>query len=201
MFIWSKRRGVMPKRSEKKKMLAGEMYSFLDPDLEAERQKAKELMLRYNRVESEDQRQALLPQMLGGVGKNSLIWPPFYFTYGKNIYLGDHVFLNYMCTILDNNEVRFGNHVMVGPAVQFLTAAHSLDAEERNRGLEVAKPITIGDNVWIGGGAILLPGVTIGRNAVVGAGAVVTKNVLTNTIAAGNPARVIRELSHSSSGH
>jgi maltose O-acetyltransferase len=184
----------MPTRTEKEKMLAGEMYNCLDPALEVERQKAKELMLRYNLAESEDERQAILPQMLGGVGKNSLIWPPFYCSYGKNTYLGDNVFLNYMCTILDNNEVRFGNHVMVGPAVQFLTAAHSLNVEERNRGLEVAKAITIEDNVWIGGGALLLPGVTVGRNAVVGAGAVVTKDVPADTIVGGNPARVIREV-------
>jgi maltose O-acetyltransferase len=123
-----------------------------------------------------------------------IIEPPFYCTYGQNIHMGDHVFLNQLCYIIDNNEVRFGNHVMVGPGVHIYTAAHLLRAEPRNQGLEVAKPIVIEDNVWLGGGAILLPGVTIGRNAVVGAGAVVTRDVPTNTVVAGNPARVIREI-------
>jgi maltose O-acetyltransferase len=99
-----------------------------------------------------------------------------------------------MCVILDCNEVRIGNHVMIGPNVQLYTAAHDLRAEPRNRGIEVAKPITIEDNVWIGGGAIVLPGVRIGRNAVVGAGAVVSRDVPANTVVAGNPARVIREI-------
>ena len=132
--------------------------------------------------------------MLGAIGQNSIIWPPFYCSYGKNTYLGDHVFLNYMCTILDNNEVRIGNHVMIGPAVQIYTAAHDLQPESRIQGWEVAKPIVIEDNVWIGGGAILLPGVTIGRNAVVGAGTVVPRSVPANTVVVGNPARVIREI-------
>lgn len=111
-----------------------------------------------------------------------------------NIYLGDEVYLNVLCTILDCNEVRIGNHVMIGPSVQIYTAAHHLNAEERNQGWEVAKPITIEDNVWIGGAAILLPGVRIGKNAVVGAGAVVTRDVPPNTVVAGIPARTIREI-------
>jgi maltose O-acetyltransferase len=184
----------MPLRTEKEKMLAGESYNCLDPDLEAERQKAKELLRRYNQTEAEPERRTILQQMLGAVGQNSIIWPPFYCSYGKNTYLGDHVFLNYMCTILDNNEVRIGNHVMIGPAVQIYTAAHDLQAEARIQGWEVAKPIVIEENVWIGGGAILLPGVMIGRNSVVGAGAVVSRNVAANTVVAGNPARVIREI-------
>ena len=184
----------MPPRTEREKMLAGETYNCLDPELEAERQKAKELLRLYNLSEDTPERQTILQEMLGAIGQNSIIWPPFYCSYGKNTYLGDHVFMNYMCTILDNNEVRIGNHVMIGPNVQIYCAAHLLQAEARNQGLEVAKPITIEDNVWIGGGAILLPGVRIGRNAVVGAGAVVTRSVSANTIVAGNPARVIREI-------
>jgi len=184
----------MSTRTEKEKMLAGERYNFIDPELEAERQNAKRLMQIYNRTEDTPERDAILRQMLGAVGQNVIVWPPFYFTYGKNTHLGDYVFFNYMCVILDNNEVRIGNHVMIGPAVQIYTAAHDLQAETRNQGWEVAKPITIEDNVWIGGGAILLPGVKIGRNAVVGAGAVVSRNVPANTIVAGNPARVIREI-------
>ena len=180
--------------TEKEKMLAGESYNCLDPDLEAERHKAKELIRRYNQTETEPERLTILQQMLGGIGQNPIIWSPFYCSYGKNTYLGDHVFLSYMCTILDNNEVRIGNHVMIGPAVQIYTAAHDLQVKARNQGWEIAKPIVIEENVWIGGGAILLPGVKIGRNAVVGAGAVVTRSVPANTVVAGNPARVIREI-------
>jgi maltose O-acetyltransferase len=184
----------MPVMTQKEKMLAGERYNLLDPELEVERQKAKELLRRYNQTEAEPEQYNILRQMLGAIGQNSIIWPPFYCSYGKNTYLGDHVFINYMCTILDNNVVRIGTHVMIGPAVQIYTAAHDLKAETRIQGWEVAKPIEIEDNVWIGGGAILLPGVRIGRNSVVGAGAVVTRSVPANTVVAGNPARVIRNI-------
>jgi len=175
-------------------MLAGEVYNCLDPGLDAERQKVKELLRLYNLTEAAPEQQSVLQRLLGQVGQDSIIWPPFYCVYGRNISLGDHVFLNVLCTILDCNEVRIGHHVMIGPNVQIYTAAHLLEAEPRNQGLEVAKPILIEDNVWIGGGAILLPGVRIGRNAVVGAGAVVTCDVSANTVVAGNPARVIREI-------
>lgn len=174
------------------KMLAGEVYNMLDPALEVERQKAKKLMRRYNLSEEEAERQAILQQLLGRIGQESIIEPPFYCVYGQNIYFGDHVYLNVMCTILDCNEVRIGSHVMIGPNVQIYTPAHLLQAEPRNQGLEVAKAIVIDDNVWIGGSAILLPGVRVGLNAVVGAGAVVTRDVPANTVVAGNPARMIR---------
>jgi maltose O-acetyltransferase len=181
-------------RTEKEKMLAGETYNCLDPDLETERQRAKELLRRYNLIEAVSERQIILQQLLGGIGQNSIIEPPFYCSYGQNIHIGAHVYLNVSCTILDCNEVRIGHHVMMGPAVQIYTAAHLLQAEARIQGLEVATPIVIEDNVWIGGGAILLPGVRIGRNAVVGAGAVVSRNVPANAVVVGNPARVIREI-------
>ena len=184
----------MSLKTEKEKMLAGETYNCLDPDLEAERQKTKELVRLYNLTEAAPERQTILQQLLGQIGQNSIIEPPFYCTYGQNIHIGDHVFLNFLCTILDCNEVHIGHHVMIGPAVQIYTAAHLLQAEPRNQGWEVAKPIVIEENVWIGGSAILLPGVRIGRNAVVGAGAVVTRSVPENTVVAGNPARVIREI-------
>lgn len=184
----------MPAMTEKEKMLAGERYNLLDPDLEVERQKAKALLHRFNQAEAESEQQTILQQMLGGIGQNSIIWPPFHCSYGKNTYLGDHVFINYMCTILDNNVVRIGTHVMIGPGVQIYTAAHPLQAEPRNQGWEVAKSIEIEDNAWIGGGAILLPGVRIGKNSVVGAGAVVTRSVPADTVVAGNPARVIRNI-------
>jgi len=184
----------MPIRTEKEKKLAGEVYNCLDPDLVAERQKAKELIRLYNMTEAMPERQTILQQLLGQIGENSIIEPPFYCSYGQNIHIGDHVFLNVLCTILDCNEVYIGHHVMIGPAVQIYTAAHLLQAETRNQGLEVAKPIVIEDNAWLGGGAILLPGVRIGRNAVVGAGAVVSRKVPPNTVVVGNPARVIREI-------
>jgi len=175
-------------------MLAGETYNCLDPDLEAERQKTKALLRLYNLSEAAPERQSILQQLLGQIGQNSIIEPPFYCVYGRNIHIGDHVYLNVSCTILDCNAVHIGHHVMIGPAVQIYTAAHLLQAEARNQGWEVAKPIVIEDNVWLGGGAIVLPGVRIGRNAVVGAGAVVTRDVAANTVVAGNPARVIREI-------
>jgi maltose O-acetyltransferase len=159
-------------RTEKEKMLAGETYYGLDPDLEAERQETKALLRLYNLTEAVPERQTILQQMLGQIGQNSIIEPPFYCVYGQNIHIGDYVFLNFSCTILDCNEVHIGHHVMIGPAVQIYTAAHLLQAEPRIQGWEVAKPIVIEDNVWLGGGAILLPGVRIGRNAVVSFGAV-----------------------------
>lgn len=180
--------------TDKEKMLAGEPYNCLDPGLEAERQQVKGVLRRYNLAEAASERQTILQQMLGGIGQDSLIEPPFYCVYGQHIHLGAHVYLNVQCTILDCNEVHIGHHVMIGPNVQIYTAAHDLRAEARIQGWEVAKPVVIEDNVWIGGGAILLPGVTIGRNAVVGAGAVVTRSVPANTVVAGNPARVLRAI-------
>jgi maltose O-acetyltransferase len=184
----------MALRTEKEKMLAGQRYNLFDPDLEAERQKAKQLLRLYNLTEPGPERQTILQQLLGQIGQNSIVEPPFYCSYGQNIHIGDHVYLNFMCTILDNNEVHIGHHVMIGPVVQIYTVAHHLQAEARIQGWEVAEPIVIEDNVWLGGGAILLPGVTIGRNAVVGAGAVVSRSVPANTVVAGNPATVIREI-------
>ncbi|MGD9002685.1 MAG: sugar O-acetyltransferase [Anaerolineae bacterium] len=184
----------MPLRTEKEKMLAGESYNCLDPDLRAERHRARELLRRYNLTEPVPERETILQQLLGHIGRDSIIEPPFYCTYGQNIYIGDHVYLNVLCTIVDNNEVHIGHQVAIGPGVQIYTAAHDLQAEARIQGWEVAKPIVIEDNVWLGGGAILLPGVRIGRNAVVGAGAVVPRSVPANVVVAGNPARVIREI-------
>ncbi len=184
----------MPLRTQKERMLAGETYNCLDPDLEAERQKVKASLRLHNLTEAVSERQTILKRLLGQIGQNSIIEPPFYCSYGQNIYIGDHVFLNVLCTILDAGEVHIGHHVMIGPAVQIYTAAHLLQAEARIQGWEVAKPILIEDHVWLGGGAILLPGVKIGRSAVVGAGAVVSRSVPPNTVVVGNPARVIREI-------
>lgn len=188
----------MPIRTEKQKMLAGETYNCMDPDLEVERQKVKKMLRDYNQMEATPERRTALQRLLGHIGQNSFIEPPFYCVYGYNIYLGDHVFLNVLCNILDCNEVEIGDHVMIGPSVQIYTAAHAIQAEPRNRGMEVAKAVVIEDNVWIGGAAILLPGVRIGKNAVVGAGAVVSRDVPANTVVVGNPARVIREIEQGS---
>ncbi len=142
----------------------------------------------------EDDRRSLLEDMLGVIGENVIIWPPFNCIYGENIYLGINVFFNLNCMIIDNNRVEFGDHALVGPGVQIYTAAHPLDAASRNQGWEVTKPVTIRKSVWIGGSAILLPGVKIGYQAVIGAGAVVTKDVPPSVVVAGNPARIIREI-------
>ena len=185
---------MMQIKTEREKMLAGERYNCLDPDLDIERRGIKKQIRQFNLVESQAERQAILQNLLGKMGQNSMIEPPFHCVYGKNIYLGDYVYLNFGCTILDCNAVRIGNHVMIGPNVQIYTPAHEIQAEPRNQGWEVAKSIVIEENVWIGGAAVLLPGVRIGRNSIVGAGAVVTKNVPANTIVAGNPAKIIREI-------
>lgn len=184
----------MSARTQKEKMLAGERYTFFDPELMAARRKVKELLRLYNQTHTDPERQAILRKIVGHLGQDSMIESPFNCTYGQNIYLGDHVYLNFNCVILDNNSVHIGNHVMVGPAVQIYTAAHPIQAEPRNQGWEVAKAITIEDNVWIGGGAILLPGIHIGRNVVIGAGAVISRDVPAFSVVAGNPARVIREI-------
>ncbi len=186
----------MPIFSEKQKMLAGQLYNCLDPQLKIERHQAKELLRLYNQSETTSDRHEILQQLLGGFGQDSIIEPPFYCSYGSNIYMGQYVYLNVQCTILDCNQVRIGSHVMIGPAVQIYTAAHHIQAELRIQGLEVASPIVIEDNVWIGGAAVLLPGVCVGRNAVVGAGAVVTHDVPPNTVVAGNPARVLRAIEY-----
>lgn len=180
--------------SEKERMLAGLPYTFADPELEEERRQAKELLGALNAAASPRERRRVLERLLGGLGRGSTIESPFHCTYGRNTYLGDFVYLNFACVIIDNNEVRIGDHTMIGPAVQIYTAAHPLEAEPRAQGWEVARPVLVEDHVWIGGGAILLPGVRIGRAAVVGAGAVVTRDVPANTVVAGNPARVIREI-------
>jgi maltose O-acetyltransferase len=184
----------MHSRTEREKMLAGEIYNCLDADLKAERQNVRHLLSLYNLTEGLHERQSILGRLLRHVGHNSIVESPFHCVYGQNIRIGHHVYLNVQCTILDCAEVLIGDYVMMGPAVQIYTAAHLLQAEGRNQGLEVAKPILIEDNVWIGGGAILLPGVTIGQNAVIGAGAVVPKSVPANMVVVGNPAKVVREI-------
>ncbi|HEU0298408.1 MAG TPA: sugar O-acetyltransferase [Longimicrobium sp.] len=182
--------------TEKEKMLAGELYDAADPQLVAERRRARDLLCALNasRDGEREARAALLRELLGAAGEGVWIEPPFFCDYGTNIRLGDRVFFNFNCVVLDVAQVTIGSDVMFGPAVQIYTATHPLDHRERRGGLEAAKPITIGDDVWVGGGAIILPGVTIGGRSVIGAGSVVTKDVPPDVFAAGNPCRVIRAL-------
>jgi len=177
-------------KSEKQKMLAGELYRP-DEELGAEQAAAKVWIVRYNAslAAPVSERHALLCERLGHVGRDAVIRPPFFCDYGYNIRLGDGVFLNFNCVILDVVEVTIGDRTQIGPAVQIYTADHPRDAETRRAGLEFGRPIRIGSDVWIGGGAILLPGVTIGDGAVIGAGSVVTRDVPTGVTVAGNPAR------------
>lgn len=182
-------------KTEKEKMLAGEFYDPLDPQLLAARQRARDLCKRLNDSREDDPagRADILRDLLG---MESDVWmqPPFFCDYGSNISLGKNVFFNFNCVVLDVARVSIGDHVLFGPCVQIYTAAHPMDASERRRGLELGKPVTIGSDVWIGGGAIICPGVTIGARAVVGAGSVVTRDIPPDVIAAGNPCRVIRSL-------
>ncbi|MBZ3928380.1 maltose acetyltransferase domain-containing protein [Xanthomonas citri] len=179
-------------QTEKQKMLAGELYNATDAQLQADQAAAAAWMVRYNATgaQSSAQRHALLVEQLAEVGANAVIRPPFHCDYGYNIHLGAGAFLNFNCVILDICQVYIGDGTQVGPAVQFYAADHPRDAAGRASGLEFGRPIRVGRNVWIGGGAIILPGVSIGDDAVIGAGAVVTRDVPAGAIAVGNPARV-----------
>ncbi|MDP3256279.1 sugar O-acetyltransferase [Bosea sp. (in: a-proteobacteria)] len=178
-------------RSEKQKMLAGEAYRPGDPELQADAQRAREWMARYNTTlaTSPDERRALLRELFAHVGEGAVVRPPFHCDYGQHISLGDGVFLNFNCVILDVAPVVIGALTQIGPGVQFLTADHPRDPALRRAGVESGLPITIGANVWIGGGALILPGVTVGDDAIIGAGAVVTRDVQAGTTVVGNPAR------------
>ncbi len=177
-------------------MLAGELYDASDPELSAERRVARDLFKQLNdsRDEEIELRQQIISKLFKKAGDGVWIEPPFYCDYGSNTSLGDKVYINFNCVILDVAEVAIGSNVLLAPAVQIYTATHPVEAETRRQWLEYAKPITIGDDVWIGGGAIICPGVTIGSRSVIGAGAVVTKDVPDDVIVAGNPAKIIRKL-------
>jgi maltose O-acetyltransferase len=176
-------------------MAAGELYDPLDPDLVTRRTRARDLCRELNATREDDgeSRKRILCQLLGGGGDSVWMQPPFFCDYGSNIYLGERVFFNFNCIVLDVCPVRIGSHTMFGPAVQILTPMHPFNAELR-RQREFGKPVEIGDDVWVGGGAIILAGVRIGSRAVVGAGSVVTRDVPAQTFAAGTPCRVIREI-------
>lgn len=182
--------------SEKEKMLNGEAYMASDPELVRERRNARRLLRQINDSSDADPftREEFIRELLGSTGRNFYIEPPFRCDYGYNIHVGDDFYANFDCVILDVCEVRIGNNVLLGPGVHIYTATHPLEHDLRMSGLEGGKPVIIGDNVWIGGKSIILPGVTVGNNVVVGAGSVVTRDVPDNVLIAGNPARVIREL-------
>jgi maltose O-acetyltransferase len=182
-------------KTELQKMLDGELYVAGDQQLVDMRDNARKLMSQYNQMIAEplEKKNAVLKHLLGKCG-NIDIQPPFFCDYGKHIIAGENFFMNFNCVILDCAMVTIGDNVMCGPYVQIYTAYHPVVAEERIKGPELAAPITIGDNVWLGGGAIICPGVTIGSNTTIGAGSVVTKDIPAGVFAAGNPCRVIRTI-------
>jgi maltose O-acetyltransferase len=185
----------MPIQSEYQKMLAGEMYDAGDPELLQMRIKARSIMQEYNQTAfDKTRRMAILEKLLGKMGNNVDIQTPFFCDYGCHIEVGDNFFANFNCVVLDCNFVRIGKNVFLGPGVQIYTAYHPLLAAERIKGPELAAAIAIGDNVWIGGAAVICAGVSIGENTTIGAGSVVLKNIPANSLAAGNPCKVIREL-------
>ncbi|MHB1134174.1 MAG: sugar O-acetyltransferase [Chloroflexota bacterium] len=181
---------------QKERMLAGELYIFDDPDLFAENQRALALIERFNAspAAASEARAALLRELLGSIGAGSEIRSPLYCDYGKYISIGSGTFINFGAVLLDEAPITIGDDCQIGPNVQLLTPTHPLEPEPRREKWEAAKPIALGNNVWLGGGVIVCPGVTIGENTVVGAGSVVTKDLPANVVAVGNPARVIRHL-------
>lgn len=182
--------------TEKEKMLAGELYNALDKQLSEERLQTRLLIKRLNdtREDEEDARSAILKELIPNAGAGLWLQPPFYCDYGSNILIGEKVFFNFNCVVLDVTFVTIGSRTLFGPNVQIYTATHPLDYKERATGLEYAKPIVIGEDVWVGGSAVICPGVEIGSRSVIGAGSVVTKNIPPDSFAAGNPCRVIRSL-------
>ncbi len=181
--------------TERDRMLAGELYDALDPDLVEARERARDLLNELNSSRERDQalRRRVLNDLLGSGGDSVWLQPPFYCDYGRNIYLGERVYFNFNCVVLDVCEVRIGDFAFFGPAVQIYAATHPLNAELR-RTQEFGKPVAIGSDVWVGGGAIICPGVSIGSKSVIGAGSVVTKDIPDGVLAAGNPCRIIREI-------
>ncbi|MGZ2357815.1 sugar O-acetyltransferase [Streptomyces sp. 372A] len=183
-------------RTNHERMLAGDLYIADDPQIVEAQKRAVRLAARYLAAYAEDPdaAQPVVAELLGGLGTGAHIRPPLFVDYGSYITVGEDTFINYNLTALDVAPITIGRDCQIGPNVQLLTPTHPVEPEPRRDKLEAARPITIGDNVWLGGGAIVLAGVTIGDNSVIGAGAVVTKDIPANVVAVGNPARVIRSI-------
>jgi maltose O-acetyltransferase len=181
--------------TEREKMVAGELYQPLDPELSSGRRRARDLCRALNATADAEQeeRRRILRDLFGSGGDTVWMEPPFYCDYGANIHLGTKVFFNFNCVVLDVCPVHVGDYTLFGPAVQILTPMHPLDAVERRKH-EYGKPVEIGSDVWVGGGALILPGVRIGSRTVIGAGSVVSRDVPDDVFAAGNPCRVIRSI-------
>ena len=186
----------MPPNSERERMLAGEYYHSTDPQLVQESDSARRLTWLFNQTMATEyaQRQDLLSELFGSMGRNVIIEPPFRCDYGYNIHVGNNVFANFDCVILDVCAVSIGDHCLIGPGVHIYTATHPLDPSHRALGLEYGKPVVIGDHVWIGGRAVINPGITIGNNVVIASGSVLTHDAPDNVVVAGNPARIIKSL-------
>ena len=183
--------------TEKEKRARGELYDAnYDKELLKEMEKTRELCYEYNNLRPTEieKKNELIKKILGKTGKNIRIEPNFYCDYGYNIFVGDNFYMNYNCVILDGAKVEFGDNVFIGPNCGFYTAGHPIEIDLRNKGLEYAKPIKVGNNVWLGGNVVVLPGVTIGNNVTIGAGSVVTKDIADNSIAYGNPCKKVRDI-------
>lgn len=183
-------------KTEKEKMLSGELYNAGDKELVNDRLKARLLIKKLNesREDKNDERDAIIKKLLPYTGKDFWLQPPFYCDYGSNIKIGDNVFFNFNCILLDVSKITIGNRTKLGPNVQIYTASHPIDYKVRATELEYGIQITIGEDVWIGGSSVICPGVQIGDRTIIGAGSVVTKDIPSDVIAAGNPCRVIRNL-------
>jgi maltose O-acetyltransferase len=181
---------------QKDKMLAGELYIADDPELVAAHLRAQAILAGFNATaaDADEERRALLMGLFAHFGEGSVVKPTLRCDYGFNISVGARTFINYDCILLDCNLITIGDEVQIAPGVHIYTATHPVDAKQRRAGLEYALPVTIGDGAWLGGGAIICPGVTIGENTVVGAGSVVTRDLPANVVAVGNPCRVRRRL-------
>ncbi len=182
--------------TERERMLRGLLYLPYDPGLVEERMRARGLVQAFNDAPSDDSahRTRILQQLLGGCGQRVIIEPPFRCDYGAHIVIGDDTFINFNCVVLDCAAIRIGARVLIAPGVQILAATHPLDVQTRRSGRELARPVTIGDDVWLGAGVIVNPGVTIGNGSVIGSGSVVASDVPPNVVAVGNPCRVLRPL-------
>ena len=183
-------------RSEKEKMIAGELYNAFGPELMGERSVCREFIYNYNRTRPGEaqKRDEMIRSIFGRFGTNSVIETPLRCDYGYNVYWGDNSFANYNLVLLDVCPIYVGDYVLIGPDVKLYAATHPIDPQERLEGLEYGKPIRIGNNVWIGGGTVVVGGVTIGDNSVIGAGSVVVKDIPANVVAVGNPCKVVKQL-------